>query len=100
MPTPRSTHSRCRPGGVVDDDELLRTVEELTALVRSGQRLVLHCGAGIGRTGIVSTLILVSLGMDRVDAAAHVRTHRLGAGPDSEHQQEQLDRVAARIAAR
>lgn len=83
--------------GVVDDDELLNTAEQLTALVLRGHGLVVHCGAGMGRAGILGTLVLVSLGMPYEEAAKHVRRHRGGAGPDSAHQAEQLDRVAARI---
>ena len=85
--------------GVVDDDEMLNTVEQLTGLVMTGHSLVLHCGAGMGRTGILSILVLVTLGMPYEQAAVHVRAHRGGAGPDSTHQQEQLDRLAARIEA-
>ena len=51
----------------------------------------------MGRTGILSILVLVTLGMPYEQAAVHVRRHRGGAGPDSAHQQEQLDRLAGRI---
>lgn len=83
--------------GVVDDDDLLNTVDQLTGLVLTGHRLILHCGAGMGRTGVLSTLVLVTLGMSLDDAATHVRTHRAGAGPDSEIQRDQLTRLARRI---
>lgn len=85
--------------GVVDDDEMLNTVDQLTGLVMTGHTLILHCGAGMGRTGILSILVLVTLGMPYDQARVHVRTHRGGAGPDSAHQEEQLDRLAARIEA-
>jgi protein-tyrosine phosphatase len=84
--------------GTVDDDEMLNTVDQLTGLVLEGHKLILHCGAGMGRTGILSTLVLVSLGMPYEEAAVHVRAHRAGAGPDSEHQRLQLERLAERIA--
>jgi len=85
--------------GVVDDDEMLNTVEQLTGLVLTGHRLVLHCGAGMGRTGILATLVLVELGMPVAQAAEHVRTHRSGAGPDSPNQEQQVERLSARIEA-
>ncbi|MGE0795941.1 MAG: tyrosine-protein phosphatase [Acidimicrobiia bacterium] len=85
--------------GVVGDDELLNTADQLTGLVATGHKLILHCGAGMGRTGILSTLVLVNLGVPHAEAALHVRAHRGGAGPDSQLQREQLDRVAARIEA-
>jgi protein tyrosine/serine phosphatase len=83
--------------GVVDDDELINTADQLTGLVATGHKLILHCGAGMGRTGVLSTLVLVNLGMPYEEAAVHVRTHRGGAGPDSNMQKEQLERVVARV---
>jgi hypothetical protein len=85
--------------GVVGDDELLNTADQLTGLVVTGHKLILHCGAGMGRTGILSTLMLMNLGMEYQPAADHVRAHRGGAGPDSQAQREQLERLAARIEA-
>ena len=85
--------------GVVDDDELINTVDQLTGLVLTGHKLILHCGAGMGRTGVLATLVLVTLGMPYDEAVVHVRTHRAGAGPDSEQQRDQLDRLATRIVA-
>jgi protein-tyrosine phosphatase len=85
--------------GVVGDDELLNTADQLTGLVATGHKLILHCGAGMGRTGILSTLVLVNLGVPYLEAATHVRAHRGGAGPDSQLQREQLERVAGRIEA-
>lgn len=83
--------------GIVGDDELLNTADQLTGLVATGHKLILHCGAGMGRTGILSILVLVNLGVPYDEAVLHVRTHRGGAGPDSQQQREQLDRVVARI---
>src|SRR5688500_17480476 len=65
--------------GVVHDDDLVKIVDEVTADVRAGRRVVLHCGAGMGRTGVVATLVLVQLGVPLPEAAIHVRTHRGGA---------------------
>jgi len=85
---------------VVDDDEMLNTVDQLTGLLLTDHTLILHCGAGMGRTGILSILVLVELGMPHEEAAVHVRRHRAGAGADSTPQQEQVDRLVARITAR
>lgn len=83
--------------GVVGDDELLNTADQLTGLVMTGHKLVLHCGAGMGRTGILSILVMINLGMTYEEAAVHVRRHRGGAGPDSPAQHDQLSRLADRI---
>jgi protein tyrosine/serine phosphatase len=80
--------------GVTDDDKLVALIERLVALVRQGTSVLVHCGGGIGRAGVVATLVLVSLGWDLDEAAEHVRTNRPGAGPDSPEQQAQLERLA------
>jgi protein-tyrosine phosphatase len=85
--------------GVVDDEEMMNIVDQLTGLVATGHTLILHCGAGMGRTGILATLVLVTLGMPVEQAAVHVRAHRAGAGPDSIYQEQQVARLAARIEA-
>ena len=96
----RAAHWPIPDWGTIPDDELIEVVDDVVTRVRDGQRVVLHCGAGIGRTGVVSTLVLVELGMEQTEAAVHVRAHRGGAGPDTDMQQHQLDRVAARIRSR
>ena len=83
--------------GVTDDDKLLQLIERIVGIVRQGTSVLVHCGGGIGRAGVVATLVLVSLGWDLDDAAAHVRINRPGAGPDSPDQHAQLERLAAAV---
>jgi hypothetical protein len=94
----RSAHWPIPDWGTVPDDEMIEIVADVVARLRAGEGVVLHCGAGIGRTGVVSILALVTLGMAPDVAPVHVRSHRGGAGPDTEAQQEQVDRVIARLA--
>jgi protein-tyrosine phosphatase len=57
----------------------------LTDLVRrleDGEHLLMHCAAGIGRTGTMAACLLMQLGMTRDDALAHVAAHRPMAGPE------------------
>lgn len=89
----RSAHWPIPDWGTVPDDELLGIVGDVVARLRAGQSVVLHCGAGIGRTGVVSILALITLGMAADVAPVHVRKHRGGAGPDTEAQQDQVHRV-------
>ena len=48
-------------------------------LVRSGHRVLSHCGMGFNRSALVAGLILVHLGMSGAEAVAHLRRHRPGA---------------------
>ncbi|HEY3940994.1 MAG TPA: hypothetical protein VGL60_00795 [Acidimicrobiales bacterium] len=86
--------------GVTDDESLIGLIDRLVAIVKGGTSVLVHCGGGIGRAGVVATLVLVSLGWTLPDAAAHVRANRPGAGPDSPAQLAQLERVGEELAAR
>jgi hypothetical protein len=83
--------------GVTEDDKLVELVERIVAVVQQGTSVLVHCGGGIGRAGVVATLVLVAVGWDLSDAAGHVRASRPGAGPDSPAQIAQLERVAATL---
>ena len=49
------------------------------AALRRGERIVLHCRAGLGRTGMIAARLLVELGMPPDEAIVSVRGARLGA---------------------
>jgi protein-tyrosine phosphatase len=75
-------------------DDALEFVEHVTALVRDKGSMVIHCAAGIGRTGTTAAAILMMLGMPMYESLAHVRAHRPMAGPETGRQEEfirQLD---------
>jgi protein-tyrosine phosphatase len=52
---------------------------ELHALLSGGERLVIHCRGGLGRTGTVAARLLVECGMDTEEAIKAVRRSRPGA---------------------
>lgn len=58
----------------------------------SGERVLVHCLAGLGRTGTVAARILVEKGVEPVEAVRRVRTARQGAIQS----QGQLDYVLSR----
>jgi protein-tyrosine phosphatase len=69
-----------------DDEPRLPDLTKLEALadlgaclVRSGKRVLSHCGMGHNRSALVAGLILVKLGMSGADAVALIRAHRQGA---------------------
>jgi protein-tyrosine phosphatase len=84
--------------GVSDDDPLVAMVDQVVDAVRSGDTVVTHCGAGLGRTGVLCALVLVRLGLDLATAEVEVRRGRPGSGPDSSAQREQMERLAPRLA--
>jgi hypothetical protein len=49
-----------------EEDEVRQAVATVTALLGEGRSVVVHCGAGIGRTGLVIGSVLVSAGHDPV----------------------------------
>lgn len=67
-------------------DEARPFVESLVRRLRDGERMVVHCAAGIGRAGTMAVLMLMELGVERGDAAATVRANRPMAGPEGDGQ--------------
>lgn len=62
------------------DLDRLHGIAELGArLVRSGQPVLSHCGAGFNRSALVAGLILVELGWKGPDALRRLRERRPGA---------------------
>jgi protein-tyrosine phosphatase len=75
---------------VPDRDAAPRLFEQLRSRLSGGQRLLMHCGAGIGRAGTIAAGILVTMGETPPDAIARVRAHRPMAGPEAGAQTEFL----------
>jgi protein-tyrosine phosphatase len=44
--------------------------------------VIVHCAAGIGRSGTTAVAMLVSLAVPLDEALEHVRRHRPAAGPE------------------
>ena len=79
-------------------EEFAGLVEDVAARLVAGERVVVHCAAGIGRAGTLATGVLVRLGMDRADALVHVAAHRPMAGPEVGAQAELIAAYAASLA--
>ena len=77
-----------------DAADLTALVENLYGRLVNGERLVVTCGAGIGRAGTVATALLMRTGASLDDALATVRAHRPMAGPESGAQTEVLEVLA------
>ena len=68
--------------------EFLRSVEDTASALKAGQNLLLHCNAGIGRTGTYATAVLIRLGLSQDQAIAEVG--RAGSHPETPKQIEFL----------
>lgn len=63
---------------VPSPQEISSFVETLSSLLEEGEKVAVHCGAGLGRTGTMLACYLVSTGMCPEEAMTEVRTHRRG----------------------
>jgi atypical dual specificity phosphatase len=70
-------------------------LDDLAARLLAGDGLVIHCAAGIGRSGTTAAALLVGFGMSVDEARAHVRRHRPMAGPEAGEQLDWLSEIAA-----
>jgi hypothetical protein len=79
--------------GAPEPEEALDLLEELRSRLARSERLLLHCGAGVGRAGTVAAGLLVLMGWSLEEAIAHVRAHRPLAGPEAGAQMQLLVRL-------
>jgi atypical dual specificity phosphatase len=59
--------------------QLATAVARVISAVAAGERVAIHCGAGLGRAGTVAACYLVALGHDWRTAVTMVRVARVGA---------------------
>jgi protein-tyrosine phosphatase len=79
-----------------DVDSVLTLTTEIRDRVARGESVLVHCAAGIGRAGTLAACLLVTMGMSRDEALAHVGQHRPMAGPEVGAQRTLVDTVAER----
>jgi predicted protein tyrosine phosphatase len=64
-------------------------INDITARLRAGQTVLLHCAAGIGRTGSAAACVLKHLGLDTPTALNRVRA--AGSNPENAAQSGMVD---------
>jgi len=76
--------------GVPEDPAAFVMSAEQTALaLKSGEKILGHCGAGVGRTGTYAAAVLLRLGLSKNQALARVR--QAGSNPETKEQLDLLD---------
>jgi protein-tyrosine phosphatase len=93
----RATHHPIADLHAPGVDDLSALVDQLRKRLDAGEGLVVHCGAGIGRSGTIAVALLVSMGVALEEALATVRAHRPMAGPEVGAQSEVLAAFADSI---
>lgn len=79
----------------VDAAEAL--VRDLACRLVDGDTLLVHCAAGMGRTGTIAACVLIALGHDTTTALDSVGAARPGAGPEVGAQRDLVETIAARL---
>ena len=80
-------------------EQFAPVLTDIVDRVVAGNRLIVHCGAGIGRAGTTAVAMLVSLAVPLDEAIEHVRRHRPAAGPEVGAQLELVRRLHAHLSA-
>ena len=78
-----------------DDASFSQLAHRVAAALRAGQAILIHCGAGIGRTGTVAVAALLALGSPIGEARRLVRA--AGSGPEVPGQEAALERFEAAL---
>lgn len=86
----RWMHVPMRNFGVPEDQPAFRrAIDEIAQAIRTGDSVLLHCAAGLGRTGTAAACVLKSLGLDAQDALQRVRD--AGSNPQNAEQSGLVD---------
>jgi atypical dual specificity phosphatase len=97
MPFDRRDHPILDYGLPQDRENFARFITDLCADLAGGQRLILHCAAGIGRTGVVAQQVLMAFGVEPDQATAQVL--QAGSGGESAAQKEFCNQPVLRFSA-
>lgn len=81
-----------------EEEAFRQHIDSVVALLRKGRKVLVHCGAGIGRTGTAAACVLIALGMNAEEAMRRVKS--AGSDPETAGQTEFVTGFAARNAAR
>lgn len=75
-----------------DRQLLVRTVDDLATRLQAGERILIHCSGGVGRSGSVAICVLLCLGLDQMEAS--IRVADAGSGLESPEQEVLIEFMA------
>jgi protein-tyrosine phosphatase len=81
-------------------EAVLPLLDDLCGRLERSERLLMHCGAGIGRAGTVAAGLLMVMEIDRDAALDVVAAHRPMAGPEVGAQRDLIDALAVHLVER
>ena len=82
-------HDGCAPTAALVE-KFWTTAQNVADRCRAGERTLIHCTAGRGRTGMFGVAVLMSLGYSLVDAATEM--YEVGSYPETSVQDELLEK--------
>jgi protein-tyrosine phosphatase len=74
-----------------NEGDFLQLCSDIAESLKSGKNVLVHCGAGIGRSGVCAVLVLMRLRVPLEEALKHVKA--AGSGPETAAQHEFLERM-------
>jgi len=87
-----------RDYGVPEHREaFLEKARSVADSLRQGERVLVHCGAGVGRTGMFAICVLMALGLSMGEAERRVR--EAGSEPETKGQREFVEWAKGRLRA-
>ncbi|MGC1497655.1 MAG: tyrosine-protein phosphatase [Sulfitobacter sp.] len=79
-------HSPIADFGLPDRSVFMRLVTQIAQMLKDGKAVAVHCRAGIGRSGMVTSGALIALGVDAQSAVARITAARGHVIPDTVEQ--------------
>ena len=78
-----------------DEGTFLNLIRSIAHHLQKGERVLIHCGAGCGRTGTVAICVLMALGLGKDEAEERVKS--AGSCPETSEQWEWVERVSEHL---
>jgi len=79
-----------------DADSFASLVQKICEYVERGKNVLIHCGGGIGRTGMVAQCVLLALGLSKEEASTAVK--QAGSHAETRNQKRFVEDFQERLA--